>query len=177
MRPMIRKQTQADFDARVRRLDPHYARTGRSRPSLAAETRADRPALAVLGGFTWIFVAVSISRNRETLRESLAAGTLNADMQWAVMAGLAAMLAATAVMLLVHALRFVARRKGKRGASGPLLIGAIAALALSHTPPSVVSAGIEMIDPNSRALLRTANKTVKDNMGVDLGSVRFVVRN
>ncbi|SLN27728.1 hypothetical protein ROJ8625_01148 [Roseivivax jejudonensis] len=175
MRYSIRKQTRQDFDARVRRLDPHYARTGQS--SGAAKSRNRSPLVWSVFGFVWIYVTASVARNQAFLRDSLAQGNLSSDAQYAVMAGLGAMLAISAVMVLWHLSRVLVRRRERRGASTPILCGGALALALCYTPPSVLENGLQMLDPNTSKLLRTAQNTVSDGMGIDLGSVSFTSLN
>ena len=169
MRYTIRKQTQTDFEDRVRRLDPDFARHGH-RPAGAGTKARPSPVGGSLLGFGWVYVAASVARNREYLQDSLGQGSLSAQSQTLVMAGLAAMLVLSALAILVHLGRVLLRGRGRRGNSGAILTGAAAALTLAYTPPSVMEVGLGLLDPHASALLQTASATV----GVDFENVAFV---
>ncbi|ETX29111.1 hypothetical protein [Roseivivax isoporae] len=166
MRHVIRKQTKADFSARVMRIDPYYATHGKTWSDDRPKQRM--PILSIGLGFGWLYLVAAVARNHDHVRTSLASGALPQHLHGWVMGGLSALLAISAVMVSLHLLRFALRPRGARGNSGPILAGGLAALALAYTPPSVVEAGMGFMDQNSQSLLRTANRHVEDHTGIDL---------
>ncbi|SFE00244.1 hypothetical protein [Roseivivax sediminis] len=162
----IRKQTKADFAARVQRVAPGY---GRSRT--APPPQSGSPFALGLLGFAWIYLAVSVAQNRGHLHASIEASALPPHAQVWVMAGLAAMLAVSAVMVIVHLARLL--RRGHRGTSGSILAGGLFAMAFCHIPTGIFEAGIAMLDFNTSRLLRSAGATMQDGVGFDLVSISF----
>ncbi|KUF11599.1 hypothetical protein [Pseudoponticoccus marisrubri] len=169
MTTAYRKLSRADFRQRVRRVDPGYHYLGQTgRPP---QKKRQRPLVACLLGFGWAYLVISVGANRAFIESSLQAGSLPAEYHGAIFGGLAMLMAASGVMLLIHLFRFVARTGGRRANSGGLLAGALGAAVLVYTPPGVWSAGYQMLDGNSRSLLQTASSTLPD---LDLGQVSLV---
>lgn len=173
MRGTFKTRNHGDFRRRVKRVDPVFYRWGER--GSARDTTVKRPFGAVLLGFFWAYLVISVGRNRATLEQSLGQGSLSADVQSWIMAGLAALLAVSVVMLALHLFRYFVQNGGKKHNSGALLVGVLGALVLVYTPASVWNTGFGMLDDNSRNLLLTASSTVEDALpGVDFGSVAFV---
>ncbi|HBT02174.1 MAG TPA: hypothetical protein DEB47_20500 [Citreicella sp.] len=132
----FRKLTHDDFMLRVQRVDPHFAHHGHSAP------RAPRSTLSVLSpllGFGWFWVVFTLARDPDRIRASLMQGSLPSQHHDVILGTLAAMLAVSGVMILIHGLRCVLRRGPARRSSGGLLAGVLVAGALLHTPGPVRS--------------------------------------
>ena len=169
----IRKQTHRDFESRLKRLDPHFARHGHT--TYGKDMTPSRPVFWTLAGFGWFYLVISISNNKAFIEQSLLQGSLQQQHQNIIIAGLGAMLAISGVMLLLHLFRIFAKPGAKRSNSKGVLMGALAALALVYTPPSVFHAGYGMIDSNSRSLLLAAHSTVTNSVpGVDWDKIALV---
>ncbi|MHA6344047.1 hypothetical protein [Roseivivax sp. CAU 1761] len=121
-----------------------------------------------------MYLVAGLARNQDYLRDSLAQSVLTPAGQNIVMAALGALLAVSAILILLHIGRFLLRPRGARGPSGPLLGGVLGALAVIYTPPGMVDFGLTLIDDNSRSLLSAANGKVEDTMGISLEKVAFV---
>ncbi|MDJ0822801.1 MAG: hypothetical protein QNJ09_13450 [Paracoccaceae bacterium] len=166
-----------DFRRRVKAVDPKYYHWGER--GAKPDATKSRPVLFAMMGFAWAYLVISVSRNKTLLEESLAQGSLTDQMQSNIVMVLAALLAASGVLLMLHLGRFFLKKGGKSRNSGGLLVGALGALMLVYTPPSVFQAGYSMLDTNSRTLLMAAHNTVTDTVKgsvptVDFGNVAFV---
>lgn len=140
-----------------------------------ADATPSRPFGALLMGFGWAYLVVSISNNRDVLETSLAQGSLPDRLHGYVFMILAGLLAMSVIMLALHVFRFLTMRKGgKKKNSGALLMGVLGALTLTYTPASVWQTGFGMMDVNSRSFVIAASDTVKDAIPeVDFGNVAF----
>ncbi len=166
-----------EFRRRIKAVDPRFYHLGTSRGR--TDTTPSRPTLFAMLGFGWAYLVISISRNKTLLEQSLSQGSLSDEMQSNIVMALAALLAVSGIMLALHLMRFFLKKGGKSRNSGGLLFGALGALMLVYTPPSVFHAGFGMLDDNSRNLLLAAHNTVTDTMNgavpnVDFGNVVFV---
>lgn len=167
------KQTQGDFQARLKRVDPAFARHGHA--AYAKNETPTRPVFWTLAGFGWFYLVISVARNKSYIRDSLAQGSLPSHYHDAIFAALAAILAVSAVILILHIVSFFAKRGPKRSNSRGILIGALAAGALVYTPPSVLQTGFGMLDPNAQSLLLAAHSGVKKSVpGVDWDNIALV---
>lgn len=168
----LKKQTRRDFDARLRRLDPDAAQGTEDKRSHSV-TR--RPIVSLFAGFGWIYLVITVARNRTAISDSLVEGSLPNHYHIWIFAGLAVLLAVSGVMLLTHMARVLFKDGAKRSNSRGVLLGAVAAGGLIYTPPAVVEAGFTMLDTNSRALLRAAHSQVKSTVpGVDRSQITMV---
>lgn len=167
----FRKLDKDDFSARVRRIDPHYARTGGQTSAKGEE----RPFLSMIGGFFWAYLVISIAHNHDYIENSLRQGNLPQHMHVWVFGGLAALLAISGVFLLLHLGRWIMRRDAAKRNSGGLLMGALAAGVLVYTPASVYEAGLGMMDDRSRNILLAASGSVSESLSqVEFNTVAFV---
>lgn len=166
----IRKQTQSDFAARVRRVDPRRAATG----ARCARGPVGRCRLCwALLGFAWIATILAVAQRRDAIEASLAAGTLGPGIQDAVMGGLAVLLGLTSLALAVHFVRALFRTGGAR-TSRPILAGALAALALAQVPAGILEAGAARLFPASRDLAASVAARASA-LGLDLGALAQVI--
>lgn len=158
---------------RVHAVDPAQARGLLQRPGKDNTQR--RPFVSAIMGFSWFYVVVTIAINRSKIEESLLQGSLPAEHHSFVFNALAALLTVSGVFLLMHFARIFKRAGAKRANSTGVLSGAAMAVALIYTPPSVVDAGVGMLDGNSRQLLEVAQNTVRDTLpGVDFAGIALV---
>lgn len=167
----FRKMTQQDFQSRVKRIDPYYARGSQSNAAIL-NSGTSRPFVSLLMGFGWGYVCLAIARNRTAVEDSLLRGNLDEQYHDYVFYGLAAMLAISAVMLAIHFVRytFTDKRSATKGNSGGLLFGAMLAAGLVYAPASLFEAAFGLLDDNSRSLIVAAAEAVP----AGLGNVAFV---
>ncbi|WGW02933.1 hypothetical protein [Tropicibacter oceani] len=169
----LRKQTHQDFRRRIKSVDPTFYRNGER--GAMKDATAQRPIGSALLGFGWAYLVISVANNRTVIEQSLHQGNLHTDYHGYVLMALAALLAASGVMLLLHLVRYFTKTGGKKRNSGGLLVGALGALVLVYTPTSVWDAGFDMMDGNSRSFVQTASATMSGAIpSIDLGSVAFV---
>lgn len=168
----FRKQTQQDFQQRVKRIDPHYHAHGSAKRTAQ---RPSRPVLSLLLGFGWATLLVTVARNRSQIEDSLLQGTLPAQYHDYVFYMLAGLLAISAVLLAgpPRPLHRAARRAPRRRNSGGLLAGAAAAAVLAYTPADVFDTGLGLLHENSGTLIQAA----AGSANVDLASITFVSSN
>lgn len=161
MSTAFRKLSQVDFRKRVARVDSRFARMG---PAAYAKDRTPaRPLSMALMGFGWIYLVASISNRRDHITASLSQGNLPDHYHQWIFSGLAVMLAASMVLLLLHVVRYFAKSDGKKKNSGGILLGALLAVALFHTPAGVWQGGLGMLDQHSQRMILAAGTTLKDS--------------
>lgn len=153
------------FQARIKRVDPHFARHGVSKRQYTNINK--RPVLSVLMGFGWVYFVVSIAKNRDMVKSSLAQGTLGADVQLWIMGGLGLFMILSLFMIAFHTSRFFLKGRDQRGASGSILLGGLAAIMLLSTPPSAYQTITDGVLSGSSGVLMAALDTAGQN-GVDL---------
>ncbi len=169
------KLTHRDFRHRIRRVDPHFYRTGNC---VNQDARKTRPIGATLLGFGWAYLIVSLSTNRPVIEASLRQGAIDPQYHDWIMAGLASLIAVSFIMLGTHVFRFLFQNGARRTNSGGLLIGCSVALVMIYTPPEVWQAGFQMMDENSQAFIQSASASMDIEMPeVDLSQVSFVSSN
>ncbi|MFD1341754.1 hypothetical protein [Litorisediminicola beolgyonensis] len=173
MTQTFRKLTQSDFQSRIARVDPFFARHGVCR--VARTQRVSNPVLWTVIGFGWIYFVVTIGRRRDWLEQSLAQGSLPEHMRDWVLAGLAALIGVTAVMMVLHLARFLLRRRGQRGASGNILAGALGALMLVNAPADMLTGGAQGMGGSVGAFLTAAlDSTHTPDASLDVSDIRLV---
>ncbi|WP_443391945.1 hypothetical protein [Antarctobacter jejuensis] len=155
----FRKQDQRDFSNRVKRIDPAYFRLGQQ--AYAKDTTREHVFGAAVIGFAWAYLVAAISTNRSVLEDSLRQSILSTDAQYWVISSLAALLAASMVMIALHVVRFLATKGARRKNSRSLLIGAMMAFALFYTPEVVWQTGYGMLDGHSQDFLASAGDMVE----------------
>ena len=160
----IKKQTHRDFRHRIRRVDPHFYRTGNC---VQHDARVSRPVGAAVLGFAWAYLIVSLSQNRSVLETSLQQGNLPEHLHMWIMGGLASFIIVSLVVYGAHLLRFLFQSGARRMNSGSILLGSMAALMMIFIPPEAWKAAFEMLDENSQAIIIAAS----DSMEIDLPDV------
>lgn len=167
-----KKLTHRDFRQRIRRVDPHFYRTGNC---VQMDARATRPIGATLLGFGWAYLIITLLQNRPILEASLHKGDLPQDYHAWVMGGLSVFIAASLVMLGAHVMRFLFQNGARKKNSGGILMGSLAAMVMIFTPPSVWQAGFAMLDENSQTFIQSASAKMEIDMPeVNLTQVAFV---
>lgn len=168
----LRKQDHGDFSRRVKRIDPAFYRTGRS--SYVAQDAKRHVIGAALIGFGWAYGVAAIGNGRGQIESSLRQGTLSPEVQHWILSALAAMLAASLVMLVVHLLRMFISKGPRRSNSRALLTGAVLAFAVFHMPQEAWNAGYSLLDGRSQDFLASASAMVETRFpSLQIGSVSF----
>lgn len=155
----LTKQTQSDFRSRVKRVDPRFHRMGAQAYSKDRTPRRRTPSL--LMGFAWIYMVASVANNRDTIATSLKQGSLPAQYHDWIFAGLTVLLAASAVMIGLHLVRYLFKDGNKKKNSGAVLFGGLGALMLFYTPASVWTQGYGMLDTHSQSVLMQASAALE----------------
>jgi hypothetical protein len=162
----FRKLDHSDFKRRVKRIDPQFARMG----TRAYEQDKTQPQVlgAALTGFVWAYLVAVIGANRGHIDVTLTQSALTPQGQYWIVSALTALLAASLVMLAAHLVRVVLASGARRKNSRALLIGAVAAFGLFHTPQVVWSAGFGLLDDHSQTLLSAADELIGQTLpGLD----------
>lgn len=162
-----RKQSHAEFSARVARVNRNFVKRGGYR----RPPRPGQPIASTLMGFGWIYVVIAVAVNRETIEASLRQGSLPLDYHGYILGALTALLAASTVLLAMHLLRCVSCRGPARSNSRAILLGALGAMALVFTPDAVWQTGAAMLDTRSMDVLTFAGKTIEDGLNIDFSSI------
>lgn len=170
----IRKMTHADFDARVKRVDPKFARLGHQATAASTARAAKRPILSGLVGFVWAGIVIAVARNQAQIADSLAQGSLPQEYHVYVFGMLAALLAVSGVVAVMHLLRCVGRRAGERGNSLSLVTGIVAAVVLTQVPAEVYETGLGLLDENSRNVMLAAGNSVRGPAGLEISGTTFL---
>lgn len=157
----FRKQDHGDFAARVKRIDPGFYRMGDQ--AYAKDTTKEHVFGAMAIGFGWAYIVAAIGTNRTILEESLRQSALSSQAQDWVISALAALLAASLVMIALHLVRFALTKGPRRKNSRSLLIGAMLAFGLFYTPDVVWQTGYGMLDGHSQDFLASAGDMVEQS--------------
>ena len=168
----VRKMTNADFEARIRRIDPEFARYGASDASKVART-SKRPIVSGIAGFLWAGVVIAVAQNQQTIEASLLQGSLPREYHVYVFGALAALLAVSGVMVMMHLLRMVSRRGSARSNSAGILVGIVAATVMSMIPSQTYVAGLGLLNENSRNVIASAGTSVRATAGLDIRATTF----
>ena len=167
MKRSFRKLTRNDFSARVSVVErtyqkrvPYHRRRDRS---------GERPVFWLLCSFGWTYVAVFIALNRRIV-ELTVADNLPREHHAAAMAGVAAVLTISMILLGYHVLRGVFRAPRYYN-SGAILAGFAAAIALHCLPFNAVGSAYALLDKDVRIALEN---TVQKVSPIDLSAVRTV---
>ena len=155
-----RKQDHRDFQRRVKRIDPRFFRMGHT--AYVKDDTKPRVISAALTGFGWAYLIFAIGENRAQVEASLLQGSLSAEAQYWVISALAAAIAASLVMLAAHLIRVILTTGPRRQNSRALLLGAVAALSLFHTPDIVWTTGFDLLDGHSQNALATVGDVIQD---------------
>ncbi|SDI08881.1 hypothetical protein [Alloyangia pacifica] len=169
----VRKVTHADFEARVRRIDPQFSRLG-ARDAGAIARPSKRPIISGIFGFLWAGMVIAVARNQAAIETSLLKGSLPQEYHVYIFGTLAALLAVSGVMVIMHLLRVVSRRGTARSNSAGILVGIAAAAMMSMVPAQTYEAGLGLLNENSRGLIETASNSVRGSGGLDIRGATFV---
>ncbi|MCT4556097.1 MAG: hypothetical protein N4A53_15550 [Pelagimonas sp.] len=159
MAQSFRKLTRRDFQKRANRVAPGYA--GDLLSKVQNDQSPSHPILSAGMGFLWGYLTLSIATRRAEIEGSLTQGSLPAQTQHWVMMALAAFVTVSAVMLVLHLIRMVILRGGKRSNSRGVLIGAVLAGGVIYSPPELWETGGLLIDAKTHSLLRGASEQVE----------------
>jgi hypothetical protein len=166
------KLDHVDFGRRVKRVDPRFHRMGDR--AYAKDTTKPNAVGAALIGFGWAYIVAAIGSNRAHIEASLGQGALSAQTQYWIVSVLAALLAASLVMLAVHLVRVFLTKGARRKNSRALLVGALAAFCLFYTPQVVWTTGFGMLDGHSQDFLASAGEMVEGTFpGLGIDQFRF----
>ncbi len=155
-----RKLDAGDFQRRVNRIAPGF-RPG-AQDSYSGRG-SETPIIGIiLIGFAWAYILASLGSNRNRIDTSLEQGSLSADAQYWIISLLAALLAASLVMLALHLVRAVATRGARRRKSRALVFGALMAFGLFYTPEAIWTTGFDMLDGKSQTFLAAASDMISD---------------
>lgn len=172
MKRTCRKLDQNDFRARIGRIDAHHRKIGLIQPGPGR--RNEHPIFWTAVGFVWIFFVLIVGKNLEWLQGSLAQGALSAQQREWVLYAVVAIIMVSLVKIGFHVLRLVLGRKGNRGASGSLVLGAIAAGVLAYAPADLVEQGLQQLGDGSGDMLLAAADEAHAAISVSVSSVTFV---
>ncbi|MCE0507164.1 hypothetical protein LR948_17480 [Roseivivax sp. GX 12232] len=174
MQRRFRKLDQADFRARVTRLDPHYARHGVSRARPRAQS--ERPALWAMLGFSLSLCLTALVQNRAAISESLAQGSLGADHRLWLLGGVTALAIYGVLRLAAFALQCLFAKRARRGAPGGLVVGALGALLVLQVPSETYRAGLALLGAEGDRIARDASRGAQERLNIDAAELRFVSR-
>ncbi|WP_094021880.1 hypothetical protein [Maliponia aquimaris] len=168
----LRKQDHGDFSRRVKRIDPRFFRMG-DRAYAKDETKPHVLGAALIG-FGWAYSVAAIGNGRGHIEASLRQGTLSAEAQHWILSALAAVLAASLVMLAVHMVRVALTRGARRRNSRALLSGAVLAFAMFYMPAAVWDTGFALLDGRSQSFLAAAGALVEDSLpALNINTITF----
>lgn len=168
----FRKQNHGDFRSRVKRIDPGFFRMGES--AYSTDKTRENVLGAVLLGFGWAYLVAAIGSNRSEVEATLRRSVLTPEAQGWIISALAALLAASLVMIALHLVRFFVAKGARRKNSRALLTGAVLAFGLFHTPDVVWQTGYSMLDIRSQDFLSSAGQMVEDTFpGLNIDRISF----
>ncbi|MHA6324143.1 hypothetical protein [Roseivivax sp. CAU 1753] len=162
---------QDEFRARVGRIDGHFARTGRSKSNI--RNRNEHPVFWAIIGLVWFLFVISVARNHDYLSDSLMQGTLSAEHRDYLLYGLTALIMVSTVALGFHLIRCLFKARGDRGASGSIVIGALAAMMLTQMPDGLIQDSFSALTGTSE-LLASASDTAQGAIGINIDKIRYV---
>lgn len=172
MKRTCRKLDQNDFRDRIGRIDAHHRKIGLIQPG--PRRRNEHPIFWTVVGFVWIFFVLMIGKNLEWLQDSLTQGALSERQRDWVLYAVVAIIMVSLVKIGFHALRLVIGRKGHRGASGSLVLGALAAGVLAYAPADLMEQGLQKLGDGSGEVLLAAADEAHAAISVSVSSVTFV---
>jgi hypothetical protein len=164
-----KKQTKADFQRRVKSVDPAFARFGDA--AHARDTRKHRPFLSLMAGGIWVYLMAWTMTSYDQIKYSLTLGNIDPSHHGYVFAALAFFLIISLVAILGHAYRFAFRKGASKSNSGRLLTGAICGLAVFYTPSSVWQNSMDLAQQDPQVLFTLASAKV--NQSISLSALPF----
>lgn len=151
MRHVQRKQDRNDFNARIKRLDPAFART----PAKTRDERqpwetggqsfrkSSRPVIMTGVGFGVALAALFSAANPETVQSLLVRWGWPLEFVHYAMNGITLAVIGLIVFYLANALRVMNPRATGRGNAAGLVVGAVAAIGVSSLDQSHLEVGLQ----------------------------------
>ncbi|SHH23904.1 hypothetical protein [Marivita hallyeonensis] len=183
MRRTIRKQTQADFNDRIRRLDPKFAK---AKPTQRMDVKpwevekkrretSESPIMMTGLGCALVLSALYGLQNPDTVRDLLLQSGWPGEFLTYAMNGLTIMAFGLVFFFLGNMFRiFNPRATGRRNAAG-LVVGAIAGVVLFNSPGSYVDSAYAAIGVESIGeIFAFAQQRGTELASVDWSSVKMV---
>lgn len=183
MRPVQRKQDRNDFNARIQRLDPAFARL----PAKAREERqpwemgrrssrkSNSPVMMTGLGFGIALTALFTANNPDTVQDLLVRSGWPLEFVHYAMNGITLFIVGLIVFYLANMLRVVNPRATGRGNAAGLVVGAVAAIGVSNMDPTHLETGLQYAGFESPAdVLTFAQAKTSDIANIDWTSVVMV---
>lgn len=151
MKHVQRKQDRNDFNARIQRLDPAFAR-------LPAEAREERkpwemgsrstrksnsPVMMTSVGFGIALTALFTANNPDAVQDLLVRSGWPLEFVHYAMNGIALLIVGLIVFYLANMIRIVNPRATGRGNAAGLVVGAIAAIGVSNLDQTYLQTGLQ----------------------------------
>jgi hypothetical protein len=183
MRHVQRKQDRNDFNARIQRLDPAFARL----PAKAREERqpwemgsrssrkSNSPIMMTGLGFGLALTALFTANNPDTVQDLLVRSGWPVQFVHYAMNGITLIIVGLIVFYLANMIRIVNRRATGRGNAAGLVVGAVAAIGVSNMDPTHLETGLQYAGFESPAdVLTFAQAKTSDIAKIDWTSVVMV---
>lgn len=180
MRRVVRKQDRNDFNARIQRLDPSFAAT----PSKARDARkpwelgtsasgkSSHPVMMSGLGFGLALAALFAANNPETVQALLVRSGWPVQFIHYATNGLGLLILGLIVFYLMNVVRLVKPRTTGRLDSAGLIVGAVAAIAVSNLDQAHLQSGLQYAGFESPAdVLTFAQARTSDIANIDWTSV------
>ena len=168
MKRSFRKLNRDDFSARIDTVQRAYNQ--RTPYAYRRDRTGERPVFWTFFSLVWTYVAIFISFNRPQVDSFLSAKKIPAHLHDPILSALAAALAVSAILLVVHILRALIRTRGYYN-SGSILLGFALAAGLHLTPSSVYQSLFGMLDDDTQDVLATTASKV---MSIDWNDIVVV---
>ena len=183
MRHVQRKQDRNDFNARIQRLDPAFARI----PAKAREERqpwemgrrslrkSSSPVMMTCIGFGVAVTALFSANNPDTVQAVLVRMGWPLEFIHYAMNGISLMIIGLIIFYLANVLRIVNPRATGRGNAAGLVVGAVAAIGVSNMEQTHLQTGLQYAGFESPAdVLTFAQAKTSDIAKIDWTSVVMV---
>ncbi|MCI5110864.1 MAG: hypothetical protein MRY75_09965 [Marivita sp.] len=180
MKRVLRKQDRNDFNARIQRLDPAFAKL----PAEAREERkpwemgnrsnrkSDSPVMMTGFSFGLALVALYASNNPETVQSLLVRSGWPVQFIHYATNGIALLIIGLVLFYLANVLRILTPRATGRGNAAGLVVGAIAAIGVSNIDQTHIETGLQYAGFDSPAdVLTFAQARTSDLANIDWTSV------
>lgn len=183
MKRVQRKQDRNDFNARIQRLDPAFARL----PAKAREERlpwelgtrssrkSDSPVLMTGLGFALALTALFTANNPETVQALLVQSGWPVQFIHYAMNGLSLLIIGLILFYLANVIRIVNPRATGRWNAAGLVVGAVAAIGVTNMDQTHLQSGLQYAGFESpQDVLTFAQARTSDIANIDWTSVVMV---
>ncbi len=183
MKHVQRKQDRNDFNARIQRLDPAFARI----PAKARDERqpwemgsrssrkSNRPVMMTGLGFGLALTALFTANNPDAVQNLLVRSGWPLEFVHYAMNGIALLIVGLVVFYLANMIRIVNPRATGRGNAAGLVVGAVAAIGVSNMDPTHLQTGLQYAGfENPTDVLTYAQAKTSDIANIDWTSVVMV---